>query len=130
MPSALLTSTKAFLRLSWSYDGDYYVSVEVESDGYAGHVGAHVTEPEFDEFSRQLLDLETSRKGTATLSSIVQGEFEIAIKSLDNLGHIGAIGKLRNCVDRTGLGHVNELSFGFDVDPSDFVSFVKNFDAN
>jgi len=127
--SAAISSNTGHLSLTWQYDGDFLVSVEAESCGFSGHADGHVADDEFKQFVSSLKDLERTRQGEATFSSAMPGDFEVSIRSLDSQGHLGVQGKLYFCDYGSRYGHVNQLTFCFEFDPSDLAAFIKSVDA-
>ena len=127
MSTASIFSDTDRLSLDWQYDGDFLVSIEAESYGFTGHADGHVAENDFQQFVKSLRDLERTRLCDATLVSAMPGEFEVSIRSLDNLGHLAVQGKL-SWDDGTYYEHVNQLTFSFEFDPSGLAAFVKSFD--
>lgn len=129
MSIALIESGNDTLAVSWSFDGDYVVEVTVKSSGFSGSSSGHVLAAEFESFRRDLVALERTRKGRASLEAVYEREFEIKIEALDALGHIGVSGRVRE-YNSSGNGlHINELSFGFEFDPSLLLGFARAFEA-
>jgi len=90
----------AFLKIDWQNEagdgsGDFLVSIETESDGFRGHADGHVEREEFRAFVTALRQLDRSRKGSAKLTSAMPGQFEVIVRAVDSVGHLGAEGMLK-----------------------------------
>ena len=82
------------VRLCWDFDGDYIVSVLAEAHGFRGHADGHVEQREFRSFANSVVNLATSRKGEAKLTSAFPEFFDVEIRSVDSVGHLGVFGSL------------------------------------
>ena len=114
------------LQLTATNDGsgDFLVAIEVQSEGFSGHVDGHVVGAAWQTFVRQLTTLEAERKGAARLVSAMPGEFHLEVKSIDGKGHMGVSGELS--YRRVGVERwpVQQLRFAFEFDPSKLSAFV------
>lgn len=114
----LLTDDTSVLEIDLaSWDGDAYVTVRVDSRGYAGANDVYVLDSEFRQFCSNLLKLQETLKGQAVLSSVSPGELEIRLEPFDALGHISVIGKLGYHMFTRHSSNWHSVEFGFEFDP-------------
>lgn len=85
---------------------------------------------ELEEFESELMGLEETRRGVATLSSLVPGRFDLFIESTDEAGHLIARVSFMThaCAGSHGNLHFdNPFSYAFEIDPDRLRSFVRDF---
>ena len=102
-------------------NGDVYVSIKVESNGFSGTNDLWVLAAEFKEFYHDLKLLEEKRKGSATLNSISPNELNMKIFSIDSLGHMAVKGQTGYTID----GFKHSITFGFEFDPHYLTEAIK-----
>ncbi len=88
------SSNDGRVSLSWRFDGDYYVVIKAKAHGFRGHADGHVVDAEFKAFAKGVQDLARSRRGEASLTSAHPGLFDLTIRSVDSVGHLGVFGSL------------------------------------
>jgi len=108
-----------------SWDGDAYVSVSVDSRGYAGANDLHVFSEEFKSFCKGLVNLQKNLKGKVELKSISPDEMDITIQPFDALGHISVKGKLGYHIYTKHSSNWHSVEFGFEVDPQELDKIIK-----
>ena len=113
-----LSNDSGRVSLSWSFDGDYYVAVKVRAHGFRGHADGHVADTEFRSFAQAMQDLAIARQGEATLASVLPGLFELSVRSIDRIGHLGVFGSL-SFVSAENPEERQSLSFSLHFDPSE-----------
>lgn len=125
MSTAYLSTSENTLLVNWTFDGDYLLVIEVKANGYSGHAGGHVIQKQFLDFKKDLKSLQQEKKGEATISSLVPGEFSLTFKSKDTLGHLVVLGKLFFDYEVNSC----ELSFSFEIDPQCLNEFIEELNA-
>ena len=117
----------SILQLTATEDGsgDFLVSVEAQSQGFSGHADGHVVGAAGHVFVRQLTVLEAQRKGAASLTSAMPGEFELEVKAVDSRGHMGVSGVLSYRTVGLEDRSLQQLRFAFEFDPSKLAAFVN-----
>lgn len=108
------------VSISWSFDGDYYIAIEAEADGFRGHSDGHVLAAEFRDFGKAIGILEQRRQGQARFESVPTGLFEVVLHSTDRVGHLAIRGVLR-IGDTEGDGPSQEYRFLLPVEPDQLV---------
>jgi len=111
------SSNSGRVSMSWHADDDYYVAIAVKAHGFRGHADGHVIDAEFRAFARSMQDLADSRNGEASMKSAHPGLFELTVRSVDRVGHLGVFGSL----SFETVGHPEErqsLRFSLHFDPA------------
>jgi hypothetical protein len=106
-------------RFGQAPPGDLRLHVSVSAGGFQGSydqvwVGAN----EFEDFLRQLANLEEARRGGAVLRSITPGEFELVIAATDRSGHIAAHGFLARRQGSLPGSSESRVAFDIKIDPT------------
>ena len=110
-----------------SWDGDAYVTIAVDSQGFKGHNDLHVFGSAFREFCRDLLALQRTLKGRARLiSARSPEELDITFQPADALGHIRISGHTGYEVQADHGLNWHAVHFGFQVDPSSLDQVTSN----
>ena len=109
-----------------SSNGDLYVGIQVTSNGFCGINDLWLFAPDIKEFCNSLKQLEKTRLGEASLSSVIPGEFEIVVKSVDSVGHMAVSGKTGYEVIGDNISFFHCIEFGFEIDPSSLIKALKN----
>jgi hypothetical protein len=110
-------------------DGDYLVSVEAKTHGFAGHADGHVAGSEWEQFVVDLRKLEETRKGAARFGSALPGEFEVLVRAIDLRGHMGVSGVLQYRSIGVEDWSQQQLRFAFEFDPSLLPALVESANA-
>lgn len=97
--------------------GDYYVCIRAQASGFKGHSDGHVLGAAFDDFIDDIRRLESTRRGSATFSSVHPGLFSIEVRSKSLLGHMEVVGTLSFTSYPSETTHQQKLEFGFEFDP-------------
>ena len=114
----VLTDNKSILEIDLaSQDSDAYVTVRVESRGYAGSNDLHFLDADFRQFCSGLLKLQKTLKGEAILRSVSPGELEIRVEPFDALGHMSVKGKIGYHIFTSHSSNWHSVEFGFEIDP-------------
>jgi hypothetical protein len=126
MPPLRLTDGTSFLEIDLaSWDGDAYVTVAIESRGFAGRNDLHVVACEFQSFCASLVSLQRTLKGEARLTGVMPNELDIVLAPADALGHIVVKGHTGYEVQMAHTSHWHAVHFGFQVDPTQLDAAVK-----
>lgn len=117
MSSIEFSGSNGNVVIRWSYDGDYYLSIEAKVQGFRGHADGHVSEGCFRKFFKDIKSLNEKRQGVADLESELPGEFEVSVHSIDHVGHLAISGQLsfRSLQER---GSRQSLNFTLEFEPS------------
>lgn len=105
--------------------GDAYITIRLNSNGYAGQNDLWVSRESFHNFCHNLVNLEHKRKGEAILESMSPGELFLQILSIDSLGHMGVRGTTGFQVFAGTDLFPHSVTFGFEFDPSQLEKAVK-----
>jgi hypothetical protein len=110
-----------------SWDGDAYLTILVDSQGFKGHNDLHVFGRAFQDFCRNLLELQRTLKGEARLvSARSPEELDIVFKPADGLGHIRIFGHTGYEVQADHGLNWHAVHFGFQVDASSLDQVATN----
>lgn len=112
-----------------SYFGVY---LQVVSDNFSGGDGeAIVTRSDLERFKVELVELEKTRQGVATLSSISElpnnHSFKVQCFSIDKLGHIGVSVDLVSAKYLQNKYFPESVSTSFEIEPGKLQIFLKDF---
>ena len=119
MPPLRLTDGTSFLEIDLtSCDGDAFVSVAIESRGYAGRNDMHVFSEAFTDFCASLIALQRSLKGQARLTGVMSDELDIVLAPADALGHIAVKGHAGHHVHMAHTSYWHAVHFGFQIEPT------------
>jgi len=122
----LLTDGTSKLELNLgSWDGDAYISVNVDSRGFCGASDLHISGKEFRLFCKNFIDLQKSFKGRAVLKSALPEELFVEVRPFDNVGHISIIGKIGYQVSTLYTMNWHCVEFGFEVEPQQLDRAIK-----
>jgi len=104
------------------WDGNWIESViQVTAGGFRGEYNASLRSDEFQRFQSQLRALETTLKGTATLSTL---EEQVRLDlDADGKGHLAVRGV---AFDEAGTG--NALQFHFELDQTYLTGLLRRLD--
>jgi hypothetical protein len=131
MISFSLDERDSFLLVTVQGDssGDFLVSIEARSEGFAGHADGHVVGADWQQFVNDLWRLEKTRQGTASFVSAYPDEFNLTVRAIDSRGHMGVMGMLR--YRRVGVEDwpQQQLYFAFEFDPSRLTSLIQSISA-
>jgi hypothetical protein len=105
--------------------GDAYITIKVQSHGFAGHNALWVTGNEFASFSRSLLALEKSLSGEAVLESISPNDLRFRIRSVSSRGHLAVEGETGYQIQGENGLYWHSVSFGIEFEPSQLTEAVK-----
>jgi hypothetical protein len=126
MPPLRLTDGASSLLIDLaSWDGDAYVTVTVESRGFAGRNDLHVVAAEFRAFCASLVTLQRTLKGEARLTSVMPNELDIVVAPADALGHIVVKGHTGYDVQMAHTSYWHSVHFGFQVEPTQLDAAAK-----
>ncbi len=105
--------------------GDAYITIKLNSNGYAGQNKLWVSYQSLCNFCDSLIFLEKKRKGEATLKSLSPEELRLQIFSIDSLGHMGVRGSTGFKVFKETDLFPHSVTFGFEFDPSQLSKAVQ-----
>ena len=105
--------------------GDAYISISVESNGFAGKNDLWVDMASLISFCKGLSELERNRKGETCLTSMSPNELDLKVHSLNSRGHIGVSGKTSYNVLSENASFIHSLEFGFEFDPSQLIDAIN-----
>ncbi|MDJ0927522.1 MAG: hypothetical protein QNJ73_07700 [Gammaproteobacteria bacterium] len=100
------------------WDGDAYITIEVDSRGFCGRNDLHVLGAGFSAFCRNLLVLQETLQGKATLSSVVDRELDLTVARSDALGHISVTGSTGYEIEMNHTSFWHSVHFGFQLEPN------------
>src|SRR5688572_29582272 len=83
---------------------DADVKARVSHKGFTGVVTAWISASELSGFLIQLVEVDSKRSGSATLTSMSPGELSLSFRSLDRLGHMGVEGEMTRYFYGPGAG--------------------------
>lgn len=105
--------------------GDALIGVVISSNGYKGQNQVWVLQKELVSFSKEVMELEKSRKGEAILKSISPGELLLKIYAYDNVGHLAVEGQTSHTIfEEVNFKH--SIQFGFTIDPEQLIKLSKS----
>jgi hypothetical protein len=126
MPPLRLTDRASSLAIDLaSWDGDAYVTIAVESCGFAGRNDLHVVADAFHAFCTSLISLQRTLKGEARLTGVIPNELDIVLAPANALGHIVVKGHTGYDVQMAHTSYWHAVHFGFQVDPTQLDAAVK-----
>jgi hypothetical protein len=105
--------------------GDAYVTIQVQSEGFAGHNDLWVLAEDMRSFARNLVSLEASLIGEARLESISPNELSIKVRSVSGRGNLSVEGTSGYEVRRDNSASWHSVSFGFEFEPSQLSGVVR-----
>ena len=117
-PLVLSDGENTFRMQLLRWDGDAYISVSVDSNGFAGRNDLHILGDEFKMFCANLLAVQQSLKGECHISSISPNELDVKIRPADSLGHFEVLGETGYHVISDHQAYWHSVSFGFQIEPS------------
>jgi hypothetical protein len=97
--------------------GDAYITLDVLSGGFAGRNDLWVLGRDFSAFCADLVALELSLKGEATLESISPNELKLRIFSANGRGLLAVEGNTGYAVQGQDGVFWHSVSFGFTFEP-------------
>jgi hypothetical protein len=98
--------------------GDAYVTVQVCSNGFAGHDDLWVLRESLGSFCKSLIALERTLRGEARLESASPNELDLRVASVSSRGNVAVSGKVGYRVSRENSEHWHSVEFGFEFEPS------------
>lgn len=120
MPPLRLTDGMSCLEIDLAdWDGDAYVTVAIESSGYAGRNDLHVVSEDFTEFCSSLIELQRTLKGRARLTGVMPEELDIVFTPAGSLGHIAVTGHTGYHVQMAHTTYWHAVHFGFQIEPTE-----------
>ena len=106
-------------------DPDAYISIRVDSRGFLGRNDLHILDSEFRNFCEDLVAMQNTLKGKASLASVAEDELSLSIAPSDSLGHFSVVGSTGYHL-RTGLhSYWHQVTFGFTIEPTQLDRAVK-----
>jgi len=108
-----------------AWDGDAYVTVAVDSHGFAGRNDLHVLGPAFAGFCAALLELHRSQKGEARIVAVDPSELDVRIRPADSQGHLTVVGTTGYHVQMAHTSYWHAVHFGFQIEPSQLDNAVR-----
>jgi len=108
-----------------SWDGDAYLTVSVDSRGFAGRNDLHVLGHDFTRFCADLLELQRTLKGEARVVAVHPSELDVHIRRADGLGHIAVSGTTGYHVQIAHASYWHAVHFGFQIEPNQLDSAVR-----
>lgn len=105
--------------------GDAYVTIKVQSKGFAGHNDLWVQSEAMHAFCSALITLERNLKGEAALEAISPGELSLKVCSANSRGGVGIVGTIGYHVQNESTEYLRAVSFGFEFESSQLSAAVK-----
>lgn len=105
--------------------GDAYITIKVQSYGFAGHNDLWVTGDELALFCRSLFALEKSLRGEDALESIAPDELKLHIRSLSLCGHLAVEGETGYQIQGENGLSWHSVSSGIKFEPSQLTKAIK-----
>lgn len=99
--------------------GDTRFVLEFAVDGLSGSGSTWVDQDQLTSFAKQLRDLHSECRGSASINSMSPGEFSLIISATDSRGHMALKGRM----SRKG----QTAEFSFMLDQTDLDGFVRGF---
>jgi hypothetical protein len=110
---------------------DLGLNVSVVCGAFSGrNDSVWVHRPDWNQFARDLAQLEQTRNGQAVIGAMSPRDLELRIFASDKAGHIMAEGWVgRDSYSARGQVLENRVSFGIEVDPTTLSLLVQQFDS-
>jgi len=122
----VITDRKSSLEIDLvSWDGDAYISVNIDSRGYSGQNDLHIDAEEFKKFCADIFQLQKTLKGKAVLNSISPDELHIEIKPDGGSGHMSVRGKCGYHIHTDRQMNWHSIEFGFEFEPQQLDKAIK-----
>jgi hypothetical protein len=115
-------SSKTHRSRAW---GDAYVQIAVRSNGFVGHNDLWLQREQLAQFAKQLVALDRTLKGEATLSSISPNELEVTVRSVSSRGNVAVQGSTGYFVQGENAHFWHSVSFGFEFEPGQLAAALK-----
>ena|SRR5882672_2560646 len=126
MPPLQLTDGTSSLAIDLaSWDGDAYVTVAINSRGFAGRNDLHIIAEAFNNFCAALVSLQRTLTGEARLTGVMPNELDIVLAPADRLGHIAVKGHTGYKVQLAHTSYWHAVHFGFQVEPTQLDAAAK-----
>jgi hypothetical protein len=109
--------------------GDVRFNARVQFSTFSAESDVWVAAPALRSFVEQLREVERTRRGAASLTSMSPGELRLEIRATDSMGHVGAFGELgRWCRGTLPARFWSAVSFGIPFDPSLLAGILEEFE--
>ena len=105
--------------------GDALLGVRVQSSGFAGTSEVWVLLEQLRQFCAELMALNGSLRGEATLNSISPEELELKVLSVSSRGHIAVQGKVGRYVYGSERMYWHSTAFGFEFEQTQLAPAVQ-----
>jgi hypothetical protein len=107
-------------------DGDVLVNVAVDAGGFAAADQSWIVRDAWRGFIAELRELESSRRGSATLIAASPEDLRLEFFATDRAGHMGVRGQVaRRTTERFDL----LLRFGFSFGPDELPRILRQLEA-
>jgi len=106
--------------------GDAKLEVSAVSHGFEGKASAWAHAEEMKKFCLGLIALNQSLSGEANLSSMSPNELTLKVFAANSRGQLAVQGSIGHHVISENRSFWHSVSFGFEFEPSQLASVVKN----
>jgi hypothetical protein len=104
---------------------DAYITLKVQSGGFAGHNDLWAQAESMSAFCRALVALNKTLKGEALLESISPGELVLKVFSCNSRGGLAVEGSTGYHIIGEGREYWHAVSFGFEFEPTQLSALVQ-----
>lgn len=105
--------------------GDAYITLNVQSGGFAGHNDLWAQSESMSAFCRALIALNETIKGEAVLESISPGELVLKVFSFNSRGGIAVEGSTGYHIIGENREFWHSVSFGFEFEQTQLSTLVQ-----
>ncbi len=110
--------------------GDIRAKVDCAGNGFSGaNKSVWFDRIEIDRFVSELRALDQSREGSTTLETLSPGECVLAIRNVDQLGHVHLDVSIARAVSNIGKTDHFRCRLIIEVDPTSFGAIIDELDA-
>lgn len=103
------------------------IQIEIETENIKANFNNHVWvgDTDLESFIKELIALDKSRIGEASIESMSPGEMKLLFKSTDNAGHISVL--LQYGKKSIHIDYSYDLQIEFQVDPTSLPGVISGF---
>jgi len=123
MDSFEFSNSGGRVKIGWNLK-DHVVTVDAKAYGFRGHADGPVELDAFKKFAKDIVKLAKARKGQATFSSAFPGFFDVTVRSIDGVGHLGVFGSL-TAKSGTEFDEDQKLQFSLHFEPAQIESAAR-----
>lgn len=133
MTTLRLTNAGDFIEMSVAIEedeklqsnGDVYVTLKIQSEGFSGHNDLWVIADQMRKFASVLVALERNLRGEVKLESVSPNELSLKVFSVSSRGNVAVQGSTGYEVGRENRSFWHSVSFGFEFEPSQLLHAVQ-----